>query len=186
MATRPAGGSSARTRGRPGIPPKRVGGIFPALVGRKSPLVGLGAFLGVAEALGHHVDSEFVELDAFRAGAKAAENPDAGIQEAARRVGRVDLRRLTQALAAFGSVHRLRILTGLLEGPATYRWLQRRTGLKAGPLYHHVNQLRLAGLVGPRERDIYVLTRAGRNALMVVLALESLLKDRRARPSPAG
>jgi DNA-binding HxlR family transcriptional regulator len=185
MAVRPANRASARTRRRPGIPPKRVGGIFPALVNRKRPVIGLGAFIGVAEAFGRHVDSDFVELADFRAGRRAAAHPDATIQQAARRVTRADLRRLKQALAAFGSVHRLRILTGLLEGPATYRWLQRRTSLKAGPLYHHVNELRLAGLVGPRERDTYVLTRAGRNALLVVLSLESLLKDANPRPSPA-
>jgi len=78
----------------------------------------------------------------------------------------------------------LQILTALLYGPATYRTLQKASKLKAGPFYHHINQLRLAGFLGPKTRDLYVLTRAGRNALLVALSLAPLLKDRRIRPLP--
>ena len=90
--------------------------------------------------------------------------------------------RLAGVLAAVGSPHRLKILVKLLEGPATYRSLQRTTRLKAGPLYHHIGQLRLAGLIGPKQRDLYDLTRGGRNLVLVALTLPSLVRDRRARP----
>jgi predicted transcriptional regulator len=93
--------------------------------------------------------------------------------------------RLAGALAALGSVHRLAILVKLLEGPGTYRTLQKATGLKAGPLYHHIGELRLAGLIGPRERDLYNLTRGGRNLVLLALTLPKLMRDRRPRPEPS-
>lgn len=92
--------------------------------------------------------------------------------------------RTCQALAALGHEQRGKILAKLLEGPATYRALQRTTKLQAGPLYHHVNQLRLAGLVLPKQRDLYELTRSGRNLLLTALALGPLLRDKRRRPLP--
>jgi predicted transcriptional regulator len=85
-------------------------------------------------------------------------------------------------LAAVGHEQRARILRKLLDGPATYRALQRLTKLKAGPLYHHVNQLRLNGLILPKQRDLYELTRGGRNVILAVLALGSLIRDGRRRP----
>ena len=87
-----------------------------------------------------------------------------------------------RALGAAGHVQRGAILLKLLEGPATYRALQRVTKLKAGPLYHHVNQLRLAGLLLPKQRDLYELTRGGRNLILSVSALGKLINDRRRRP----
>jgi predicted transcriptional regulator len=75
------------------------------------------------------------------------------------------------------------ILQLLLDGPATYRALQKATGLAAGPLYHHVNQLRLAGLILPKQRDLYELTRGGRNLYMIALTLAPLTGDRRRRRS---
>jgi len=63
-----------------------------------------------------------------------------------------------------------------------YRSLQQLTKLKAGPLYHHINQLRLAGLILPKQRDLYELSRSGRNLIMTVMALGSLVRDRRRRP----
>ena len=90
--------------------------------------------------------------------------------------------RLAAVLAAVGSPHRLKVLVKLLEGPATYRSLQKSTRLKAGPLYHHIAQLRLAGLIGPKQRDLYDLTRGGRNLVLVALTLPSLVRDRRPRP----
>jgi len=73
------------------------------------------------------------------------------------------------------------MLVKLLEGPSTYRGLHRITGLKAGPLYHHINQLRLAGLLRPKQRDLYDLTRGGRNVILGALTLTKLAKDKRAR-----
>jgi len=96
---------------------------------------------------------------------------------------RVDFAECSRALAAAGHEARVRMLATMLEGPATYRALCQATGLKAGPLYHHVNQLRLSGLVLPGERDLYELTRGGRNLILTLLAVAPLLRDQRRRPS---
>ena len=50
----------------------------------------------------------------------------------------------------------------------------RATGLKGGPLYHHVNQLRLAGLVRPKERNLYEITPAGTKWLMLGAAMAKM------------
>jgi DNA-binding transcriptional ArsR family regulator len=90
--------------------------------------------------------------------------------------------RACDAFAAIGHPMRARILAKLTEGPATYRDLERVTRLKAGPMYHHINQLRLAGLILPKQRDLYELTRGGRNLLAVAMAAAPMLSDRRRRP----
>jgi len=87
-----------------------------------------------------------------------------------------------QALGAFGHGQRVKIMAKLLEGPATYRSLQRVTKLKAGPLYHHINQLRLAGLILPKQRDLYELTRGGRNLMLTAMVMGPLIRDARRRP----
>lgn len=84
-------------------------------------------------------------------------------------------KRLAQIVEAVASPHRLGILLKLLEGPSTYKALQRTTGLNVGPLYHHVNRLRGEGLVGPRERDLYLLTVAGRNLVLALMAALPLI-----------
>jgi DNA-binding HxlR family transcriptional regulator len=91
--------------------------------------------------------------------------------------------RVCQAMFALGHVQRMKIIRKLLDGPATYQALKRLTKLKPGPLYHHVNQLRLAGLILPRQRDLYELTRAGRNMVLAMLVLAPLTHDSRRRPS---
>lgn len=98
------------------------------------------------------------------------------------RVGPAD--RAAGILAAVGHPARLRILSLLLEGPAVYRAVEKVTGLRAGPLYHHINQLRLAGLIRPKQRDLYELTRGGRNVALIAALLAKLAKDSRARPTP--
>jgi len=87
-----------------------------------------------------------------------------------------------RALGALGHSARAKMLRTLLDGPATYRALQRVTRLKAGPLYHHVNQLRLAGLILPKRRDLYELTRGGRNLVLVAFVLAAMTRDPRRRP----
>lgn len=83
--------------------------------------------------------------------------------------------------AALGHAARVRILIAMLPGPASYQVLQSATACKAGPLYHHLNQLRLAGLIQTRQRDRYQLTRGGRNAILGLLAITSLADDQRER-----
>jgi len=89
------------------------------------------------------------------------------------------------AMAALGHAVRARLLVTLLEGPATYQTLRRAAKAEAGPLYHHIAQLRLAGLILPKQRDLYELTRAGRNLVLVAAALDPMVKDRRRRPVDA-
>jgi hypothetical protein len=164
--------------------PRSAASVLRVPAGREKAVVGLGAFVAVVEATGGRLDGKISEVRQFVVGRQAREKPNAVMERAAKRFGRADLESLSQVLAAFGSVHRLIILATLLEGPATYRSLQHRTSLKAGPLYHHINQLRLTNLVGPKSRDTYILTRAGRNVLLLVLALGPLLKGARSRPMP--
>ena len=91
---------------------------------------------------------------------------------------------IARILASVGHSARLRILWLLLKGPAVYRAVQRATGLQPGPLYHHINQLRLAGLIRPKQRDLYELTRGGRNVVLIATALNKLAKDVRPRSVP--
>lgn len=82
------------------------------------------------------------------------------------------------AAAAAGLAHAARttILMYLLGGPATHKALVARTGLDGGPLYHHLRELRSAGLIGPKQRDIYELTRPGRRAILAGLALAKAVR----------
>jgi hypothetical protein len=83
--------------------------------------------------------------------------------------------RLSECLA---SVHRIRIMAKLFEGPATYQSLCKASKLQSGPLYHHIGLLRSAGMVGPKERDLYALTRTGRSLLIGTMLLTRLVSGR--------
>ena len=85
-------------------------------------------------------------------------------------------------LAALGHPMRLVIMRKLLDGPATYAAMRKLTRLAAGPLYHHVGALRLAGLLMPKQRDLYELTRGGRNMILLAMTLPAVGRDRRRRP----
>ncbi len=85
-------------------------------------------------------------------------------------------------LAALGHPVRLAIMRKLLDGPATYAAMRKLTRLAAGPLYHHVGALRLAGLLMPKQRDLYELTRGGRNMILLAMTLPVVGRDRRRRP----
>lgn len=74
--------------------------------------------------------------------------------------------------SALGHPQRIKLLATLLAGSATYKELRLATGLLAGPLYHHLDELRAAGLIGPRRRDIYELTLNGTNAFLAALCFE--------------
>jgi DNA-binding transcriptional ArsR family regulator len=83
---------------------------------------------------------------------------------------------LAAVLAAAAHPMRLRIVYLLLEGPATHRHLSKATDLKAGPLYHHVRELRQAGLLGPKSRDLYTLTKTGHRLALALAVVQKLLK----------
>jgi DNA-binding HxlR family transcriptional regulator len=159
---------------------------------------GCGVMLVVAEQAGAERDvaTAACEVRGFAQQAKqlakkAARKPKAGAKKTAASKrneagggGRISPR-TCRVLAAVGHEQRARILRKLLEGPATYRSLQKLTKLKAGPLYHHVNQLRLSGLIMPKQRDLYELTRGGRNLILAVMAIGPLTRDVRRRPQPS-
>ncbi len=92
--------------------------------------------------------------------------------------------RTTEAVTAAGHPVRAKLLSKLLEGPATYQALKRMSKLEPGPLYFHIGQLRACGLIMPRQRDLYELTRGGRNLILTMMAMGSLIHDRRRCPVP--
>ncbi len=66
---------------------------------------------------------------------------------------------------ALGHAARLRILSRLLTGPATYQALCAAAGHASGPLYHHVRALVTFELMYRYERDEYRITSLGRTLL---------------------
>ncbi|MHC4795558.1 MAG: hypothetical protein ACYTF1_02850 [Planctomycetota bacterium] len=86
------------------------------------------------------------------------------------------LDQMAELLEAMGHRQRIRILIKLLGGDATHKLLSKETHLKAGPLYHHIRELRSAGLIGPKVRDLYTLSRKGRRAVMTALAMGQACK----------
>ncbi len=91
-----------------------------------------------------------------------------------------------QALGAAAHRQRVRILCRLLDGSASYADLEQVTGAHAGPLYHHINQLRMSGLLLPKERNVYDLTVTGQRLIAGLHALDGALdaarRRRRSRP----
>lgn len=109
--------------------------------------------------------------------AKPPAMPDAGFPGArqreamARQVTRgVNPAELARILAAIAHPQRLAILFKLLACEGSHQMLARVTGLKAGPLYYHLRELRAAGLIGPKVRDLYVLSPAGTRTLLAIIA----------------
>jgi len=98
------------------------------------------------------------------------------------KIGAESKARFCQAMFALGHGQRVKLVRKLLDGPCTYQSLKHLTKLKPGPLYHHINQLRLAGLIRPRQRDLYELTRAGRNMILGMMVLVPMSRDSRPRP----
>ena len=149
--------------------PKTARRAMPAL-GRHG---GCAATVSVVERTGVTRD-EAVQAFVFKTGATAGGGARGRLPRIATHV--------CEAMAAMGHPQRARLLAKLLEGPATYQALRRATRIEAGPLYHHIGQLRLAGLILPKQRDLYELTRAGRNLVLVAATLGPILKDGRRRP----
>lgn len=161
---------------------KLLGRVSPAW--RRKRVWSQVALVVVGESLGQAADVVLAVSECPVAGGDDAGPPKSRKSLHRSAVSRHRLRGVAEVLAAVASVHRVKMLAKLLEGPATYRALQKVTGLKAGPLYHHVAQLRLAGLIGPKQRDLYDLTRGGRNVALAVMTLPRLARDRRPRPQP--
>jgi len=146
---------------------------------------GCSAALVVVERAGRRLDQVTSSLELSAVGTGGAVKFPRG-RKGGRRASKHGVEvpaRVCQAMFALGHVQRMKIVRKLLDGPTTYQALKRLTKLKPGPLYHHVNQLRLPGLILPRQRDLYELTRAGRNMVLGMMVLAPLTHDSRRRPT---
>jgi Mn-dependent DtxR family transcriptional regulator len=83
--------------------------------------------------------------------------------------------RIAKLCNAMGNPRRVAMLKAIFIGAGSYAQLAETLGLKAGPLYHHVRELRLAGLLELAQRDTYRLTEYGKYALLLACLSESLL-----------
>lgn len=178
----------SRKRGKGAVRKGRaVGGSVSFVgVGRSGSGAGLAVLVAVAESVGGEWDVAQAK-DERVSRRKGSGGVMAAMTRAARGIAtKQRIKKLAGTLGALGHPARVAMLVKLLEGPATYRALQKVSRLKAGPLYHHVNQLRLASLILPKQRDLYALTRGGRNVLVGGLALMSLAGDQRERPAVGG
>jgi len=166
--------------------PRRAVGAraFPPGMSKLGREGGCAATIIIAERVGRRVDTVRNSVK-IPSGETGSGQRTAGSGRLGPRGGRGSgevPRPVCQAFSTLGHVLRAKIVRKLLEGPATYQALKRLTKLKVGPLYHHVNQLRLAGIILPKQRDLYELTRGGRNLILGALALAPLVKDGRTRP----
>ncbi len=84
---------------------------------------------------------------------------------------------IAKLLSAFAHPQRVAIIKAIFAGAGRYAELREKVGLKAGPMYHHLRELRLAGVLADGPRDVYRLTAAGSDALLVACSLESLRED---------
>ena len=142
----------------------------------------LAVELGIRVADGSDREAKRIEIAAVvRPPRRAAPNGFPGVKDretVARRVARgTRPDKLARLLAAVAHPQRLGILLKLLAGEATHKLLTKATRLKAGPLYYHLRELREAGLIGPRVRDLYVLTRQGRRLILAAMATERLCRQ---------
>ncbi len=189
---RPILRAKSRRVGRKKVPKrgvqKRRRGAQSAAAGRFPMLSrkeGCSAALVVVERAGRRLDRVTSSLELSAVGTGEAGKVPRG-RKGGRRTSKHGVEvpaRVCQAMFALGHVQRMKIIRKLLDGPTTYQALKRLTKLKPGPLYHHVNQLRLAGLILPRQRDLYELTRAGRNMVLGMMVLAPLTNDVRRRPT---
>jgi len=115
---------------------------------------------------------------------KVKNNDESTIRVSMKAVGgKPGLDRIARLAAALGHNQRLRIMLKLLEGSLHYSLLCKTTGLTAGPLYHHIKQLRLANLIVTPMRNVYELTRGGRNAILAIISVGGISRDRRRLPN---
>jgi DNA-binding transcriptional ArsR family regulator len=83
---------------------------------------------------------------------------------------------IARLFTAFAHPQRVSIMKAIYTGAASYADLREKVGLKAGPMYHHIKELRLAGVVSDGPRDLYRLTPRGEKALIVVCSMSSILE----------
>ncbi len=77
-------------------------------------------------------------------------------------------------MSALAHPQRVAIVKAVFCGAVNYGDLRERVPLKAGPMYHHLRELRLAGVLTVGTRDVYQLTPIGRNLLIVACSIGSI------------
>ena len=138
--------------------------------------MGVATFLCICEPVGSAVKCHCAGKGRFVRGKRASTAKPVAASTWRSLLARHDWSPLASILRAAGAVERLRMLALLAAGCASYGQLRRLTGQKPGPLYHHLNCLRLAGLVTLEARDRYSATYVGRRAVLALLACGELIK----------
>lgn len=190
MAT--ASKARSKVRGRSGTKPRPVsagkngrrgekGGSMRVKPPSKRPpsSIGMAVELAIRSFDGVNRDEKSVEIaDSLRRPKGSGGNGFPLLKDRemlARRVARsAKPESLSRLLAPLAHPQRIRILLKLLGGEATHQLLSKATKLKAGPLYHHLRELRAAGFIGPKVRDVYTLSLKGRRAILATLAVGRL------------
>jgi DNA-binding transcriptional ArsR family regulator len=144
----------------------RLEALFPKLA-KPGNWYGLASLCAVAEADGHRPRVRVARRESL------FDNPARQPQHTFSHT--IDPQRLARLFSALANPHRIAMLNAMFAGAGTYAQLAEQLGLKAGPLYHHVRELRLAGLVALQQRDLYRLTDRGKDALMLASCFHSLL-----------
>ena len=168
-------GRRGRKRAAAGPKGKGVGGraaallrgVFPRLRGR-GPLFGVASLCAIVEAGQGQSRVHVGRVDALDP------RPDGSRRQKLLRG--LDQPRMARVFAALGSPRRLAMLGAIFDGAGSYAELVRRLNMKAGPLYHHVRELRLAGLLESDARDSYRLSKRGMYAWLAACSLDDLLK----------
>jgi hypothetical protein len=140
--------------------------VFPRFAAREG-LYGIGALWAVVEADGGRPSLRVVRRE--QVFAKPARRPREKF------VGMTEAELPARLFNALGNAHRLDMLKAIFTGAGTYAALAERLNLKAGPLYHHVKELRLAGLLELSDRDCYRLTEYGKYALILACSAAGFL-----------
>lgn len=154
---------SRQTRTKVG---RGLAALFPK-VARNRRLFGLAGVCGVVECDGIKPIITVERLEELFT--KPAKRPRERFLSAASNEG---IAKLCNAMA---NPRRVAMLKAIFTGAGSYAQLSETLGLKAGPLYHHVRELRLAGLLKLAQRDTYRLTEYGKYALLLACLSESLL-----------
>jgi len=169
---------SAKKKNPPARDPKRSSGqsgsragrglaaLFPK-VARNRRLFGLAGVCGVVECDGTKPIITVERLEELFI--KPARRPRERFLSAASN------ERIAKLCNAMANARRVAMLKAIFTGSGSYAQLSEALGLKAGPLYHHVRELRLAGLLELAQRDTYRLTEYGKYALLLACLSESLL-----------
>jgi hypothetical protein len=140
--------------------------LFPK-VAKNRRLFGLAGVCGVVECDGTRPAMQVGRLEELFA--KPARRPRERFLAAASDES------IAMLCSAMANPRRVAMLKAIFTGAGSYAALSETLGLKAGPLYHHVRELRLAGLLELAERDTYRLTEYGKYALLLACLSQSLL-----------